>query len=84
METYWTALSGTYQMKVRKIAREHSVNTHTVMRNLEGHLKDEIKKAYQSHNGFISMRELEALIDNISNGRKNNTGRDCRWDQKAM
>jgi len=66
METYWTALPSTYQMKVRKIAREHSVDSKTVMRNLEKHLKDEIRKAYQSHNGFISMRELEALIDNIA------------------
>ena len=66
METYWTALPSTYQMKVRKIAREHIVDTHTVMRNLEGYLKDEIIKAYHSHNGFISMRELEALIDNIA------------------
>lgn len=68
---YWTALSKKYQSKVKAIAWAHNVDTETTMRNLESFLRNELAtlrgpEVYCSHKSFITMRELEGLIDSLS------------------
>lgn len=68
---YWAALSDSYQLKVKALARQHNIDTQTVMRNLEGHLRTEVQRLQNpgitcSHQSFTTMREMETLIDTIS------------------
>ena len=68
---YWAALSKKYQSKVKAIAWAHNVDAETAMRNLEGFLRNESAtlkepEVYCSHKIFITMRELESLIDSLS------------------